>query len=291
MQVDRLGVWFATDYLSSQGAAALAQRIEQWGYGTLWQPEAVGRDVLVASAWLLASTRTLSVATGIANIYARDAQSAHSAQMGLAEQSGGRFLLGLGVSHAPMVEAFRGHDYGKPLATMRAYLEAMARARFMAVPPAATPSKVLAALGPRMLELAGEMADGAHTYNVTPEHTADARARLGAGKLLCAEQKILLETDPARARAIGRKGLGFYLGLPNYQQCWRGQGFSEQDWSGDGSDRLIDAMVAWGDEQAIRARIQAHWDAGADQVCIQPLSEAGAGRIDEHALALLAPAN
>lgn len=291
MQIGRLGAWCAIDHLSSQESADFARRLEEWGYAALWQPEAVGRDVLVASSWLLANTHKLVVASGIANIYARDAQAAHSAQWGLAEQSDGRFLLGLGVSHAPMVEAFRGHDYGKPVATMRAYLEAMDKARFMAAEPAAKPPRVLAALGPRMLALAGELADGAHTYNVTPEHSADARRRLGAGKRLCVEQKILLETDPAKARAIGRKTLDFYLSLPNYQNCWRGLGFSEADWSGGASDRLVDAMVAWGDERAIRDRLRAHWDAGADHVCIQPLSDAGFGRFDEAALALFAPAN
>lgn len=290
MRLGKLGVWCATDHLPAAEVAAFAGRVESWGYGALWQPEAVGRDVLVLSAWLLARTTALAVASGIANLYARDAQAARSAQLGLSEQSGGRFLLGLGVSHAPMVESFRGHHYGKPVATMRAYLDAMDAAMFMAVQPPAPPPRVLAALGPRMLELAAERADGAHTYNVTPEHTADARERMGTGKLLCVEQMIVLEQNPARAREIARRSLKVYLSLPNYQENWRRQGFAEDDWSGDGSDRLIDAMAAWGDEGAIRARLDAHWAAGADHVCIQPLAEDGFGRFDERALALFAPA-
>ena len=289
MQFGKLGVWCSTEQFTSAESASFAKRVEDWGYGALWQPETVGRNVLVASSWLLANTEGLIVATGIANIYARDAQASRSAQLGLAEQSSGRFLLGLGVSHAPLVEGMRGHHYGKPVAAMTTYLEAMAAARYVATPPAATPPNVLAALGPRMIELSRDRADGAHTYNVTPEHTADARKRLGAGKLLCVEQMMVLEENPARARAIGRGTLGFYLGLPNYQQNWKRQGFTEEDWSGQGSDRLIDAMIAWGDEAALRRRVQAHWDAGADHVCIQPLHEQGPSQINEDILALLAP--
>lgn len=290
MELGRLGVWCATDRLTSAELAAFAGRVEAWGYGALWQPEMLGRNVLVSASWLLAETRTLKIATGIASIYGRDAQVALAAQQGLAEQSGGRFLLGLGVSHAPMVEGLRGHHYGKPVAAMRAYLEAMKKGRYMAPPPLAAPPMVLAALGPKMLELSAELADGAHSYNVTPEHTAQARRTLGAAKLLCVEQKVVLETDAARARSIGRASLSPYLGLKNYQENWRRLGFGEDDWSGSGSDRLLDAMVAWGDETAIRARLQQHWDAGADQVCIQPLSEQGFGAIDEAALKVLAPA-
>ena len=196
-----------------------------------------------------------------------------SAQLTLAEQSGGRFLLGLGVSHERMVEDVRGHAYDpKPVSRMRAYLEAMARVEYRAPMPAEPPPTVLAALGPRMLELAGRMTQGAHPYNVTPEHTAQARRILGTGKWLCPEQKVLLERDPAKARAIARAAIGFYLAAPNYANNLRRLGFDDADLAGNGSDRLVDALVAWGDLGAIRARIQAHWDAGADQVCVQALS-------------------
>jgi probable F420-dependent oxidoreductase len=289
MQIGRLGVWCSTDHLPSWEAARFAKRVEGWGYGALWQPEALGRNVLVASSWLLANTSRLVVASGIASIYGRDAHACFAAQQGLAEQSGGRFLLGLGVSHAPLVESMRGHHYDKPIGAMRAYLEAMQRGVFRAPRATETPLTVLAALRPRMLELSAELADGAHSYNVTPEHTARARELLGAGKLLCVEQKVLLETDPVRARAVGRGVLHIYLGLKNYQENWRNLGFDDADWSGDGSDRLIDAMVAWGDEAAIRERLQQHWDAGADHICIQPISEGQFGAFDEALLDRLAP--
>jgi probable F420-dependent oxidoreductase len=290
MELGRLGVWCMAEHLTAPELARFAQSVEAWGYGALWQPETLGRNVLVASSWLLANTTKLTIATGIASIYARDAAAAFAAQQGLAEQSGGRFLLGLGVSHAPLVENLRGHHYGKPVASMRAYLEAMLRTPYIAPRPAEAPLAVIAALGPRMLELAGELCDGAHTYNVTPEHTADARRRIGPDKKLCVEHKVLLETDPGRARAASRAMLGGYLGLRNYQENWRRLGFTEDDWSGAGSDRLMDAMVAWGDEAAIRARIQEHLDAGADHVCIQPLSAEGVRSFDENVLAVLAPA-
>lgn len=273
MDIGKLGVWCSVDHLPSPEAAAFAQRLEGWGYGALWIPEAVGRNAYVSAAWLLANTRKLVVATGIANMYARDAQASHAAQMGLAEQSGGRFLLTLGVSHVPLVEGLRGGQYGKPVSSMRAYLAAMGKSLFMAAPPAQKPPTLIAALRPGMLELAKTDADGAHPYNVTPEHTARAREILGPGKWLCVEQKILAETDPVRARAIARDEMKFYLALPNYQECWRWLGFEDADWANGGSDRLIDAMVAWGDDAAIRARLQAHWDAGADHVCIHALGQ------------------
>jgi probable F420-dependent oxidoreductase len=172
---------------------------------------------------------------------------------------------------------------------MRAYLEAKSRARYMAPPPEAEPPTVLAALGPRMIELADELADGVLTYNVTPEHTADARGRLGAGKMLCVEQKVVLETDPVKARATARATVGIYLGLPNYRNNWLRLGFTEADMADGGSDRLIDAMAVWGNEAVIRERIQAHWDAGADHVCIQPLSTKGFGHADAPTLERVAP--
>src|ERR1700730_17339986 len=236
MRLTNLGVWAATDGLSAAAAAAFAKRVEAWGYGALWIPEAVGREVFSASAWLLAGTSSLIIASGIANIYARDSFSAAAAQKGLNEQSGGRFLLGLGVSHIPLVEGVRKLQYGKPVATMRAYLRAMAEAPYQSVPPASPPETVLAALGTKMLALAAESADGAHPYNVTPEHTRQARAILGVGKLLCVEQGAILETDPRQARARARQFLSIYLGLPNYVNNWRRLGFTDTDFAGGGSD-------------------------------------------------------
>jgi probable F420-dependent oxidoreductase len=286
MHMKKLGVWAATDNLSAADAAGFARRVEAWGYGALWIPEGVGREVFSASAWLLANTSALIVATGIANIYARDPVSSASAQKGLNEQSGGRFLLGLGVSHVPLVEA-RKHAYGKPVATMRAYLQGMAQINYGAAPPPEPPKTVLAALGPKMLELSAELADGAHPYNVPPEHTRQARDILGTGKLLCVEQAAILETNAADARAIARRFLAFYFTLPNYVDNWRRLGFGDRDFAGGGSDRLIDAIIAWGDEKAIRGRIEEHSQAGANHVCVQAVGRTSLP--DERLLALLAP--
>ncbi len=266
MKLKNLGVWAGTDGLSAADATAFARRVQAWGYGALWISEAVGREVFSACAWLLANTSSLIIASGIANIYARDPFSAAAAQKGLNEQSGGRFLLGLGVSHIPLVEGVRKLQYGKP---------------------AASPKTVLAALGPKMLQLSAELADGAHPYNVTPEHTRQARAILGAGKLLCVEQGAILETNPAAARAMARRFLAMYLGLPNYVDNWRRLGFTDADFAGGGSDRLVDALIVWGDEKAIRARIDEHWQAGADHVCVQAIGRTPLP--DERLLGLLAP--
>jgi len=287
MKLKNLGVWAGTDGLSAADAAAFARRVQASGYGALWISEAVGREVFSACAWLLANTSSLIIASGIANIYARDPFSAAAAQKGLNEQSGGRFLLGLGVSHIPLVEGVRKLQYGKPVATMRAFLRAMAEAPYQSVPPAVPPKTVLAALGPKMLELSAESADGAHPYNVTPEHTRQARAILGPGKLLCVEQGAILETSPAAARAMARRFLAMYLGLPNYVDNWRRLGFTDPDFAGGGSDRLVDALIVWGDEKAIRARIDEHWQAGADHVCVQAIGRTTLP--DERLLGLLAP--
>lgn len=288
MSIGKLGVWSNIDGFTAAAALAFARRVEGWGYGALWVPEGLGREVFSACAWLLAGTTRLTLASGIANIYARDAISAAAAQKGLNEQSGGRFLLGLGVSHIPLVQDARHHVYGKPVETMRAYLTAMAAAPYRAVAvPQERPRTLLAALGPKMIALSGELADGAHPYNVPPEHTVQARSILGKGKLLCVEQALILETDAAAARARARQFLSFYLRLPNYANNWKRLGFSDGDLAGDGSDRLIDAVVAWGDERALRERIEAHFQAGADHVCVQAL---GSGALpDEQVLNLLAP--
>ncbi len=291
MGLGRLGVWASMDGMTAAAAADFAKRLEGWGYGALWVPESRGRNVLVISSWLLANTKTLTVATGIANIYARDPQATASGQLALAEQSGGRFLIGLGVSHVPLVEGLRGHTYGKPVETMRDYVEAMRRASYAAPRPAETPKTVIAALGPGMLALAGSHTDGAHPYLVTPAHTREARRILGPDKLLCPEQTVLAETDPARARRIGRAWLGRYLEMTNYRNNLLRLGFVTPDFGGGGSDHLVDAMIAWGDAAAIRRRIDEHWAAGADHVCIQTLNpnEATLGLPDERLLAALAP--
>jgi len=212
------------------------------------------------------------IATGIANIYGRDPVTMAAAQKTLAEFYPHRFLLGLGVSHVPLVEQLRGHRYDKPVATMRGYLDAMDRAPYRAVSPAVKPLRVLAALGPQMLRLAAERADGAHPYNTTPKHTAQARELLGAGPLLCPEQAVILETNAAKARAIARKFLAIYLTLPNYTNNLLRLGFSEGDFANGGSDGLIDAVTAWGDVKTVLSRVDEHRAAGADHVCLQVLT-------------------
>jgi probable F420-dependent oxidoreductase len=209
------------------------------------------------------------VATGIAGIYSRDAMTTAAAQKTLAEAYPDRFLLGLGVSHQVMVEAIRGNDYAKPYSAMRDHLDRMDGALFLAAPPTAPPKRVLAALRPRMWQLAAERADGALTYFVPPEHTASARDVLGPDRLLCVEQAVVFETDRARAHEIARTHTRTYTPLPNYTNNLRRFGFDDDDFADAGSDRLVDAIVAWGDMEAILAHIQAHHDAGADHVCIQ----------------------
>lgn len=272
MNIGKLGVFHFLDTLSAPETAALAREVEQLGYGALWYPEALGRNSMVQASWLLCNTTKLVVASGIANIYARDAQATASARLALNEMSGGRFLLGLGVSHAPLVESMRGHSYSRPLEAMRNYLEKMSQATYQAPAPAHNGQLVLAALGPKMLELAGAQSDGAHPYNVTPEHTRRARQILGPNKRLYVEQKVALETDPQKARDLARQGLGFYMSLPNYRNNWLTLGFSEDDLAGP-SDAFLDAMLAWGDENQVRQKIEEHYQAGADHVCIQVLGD------------------
>lgn len=277
MQLTGRGVWFYPDGLSSDETVDFARRIEALGYTALWLPDASGRDPFVLAARLLDHTDRLIVATGVANIYARDPLAMKSAQLTLAEQSGGRFLLGIGVSHRLLVEDIRGHVYGKPVATMRDYLARMRSAQYVGMPPAEEPPIVLAALGPKMLELARDAADGAHPYMVTPEHTRSARATLGPDKLLCTEQKVVFEPDRARALEIARgtPAIAMGLTLPNYQNSLIRQGFDASDFAEGVSDRVVEAVVAMGDAAALEERIQAHVEAGADHVCIHPIHPQG----------------
>lgn len=292
MNFGKLGVWAAVNTLSAVDCAAFAKDLERWDYSTLWIPDAVGSDPMVAASWVLAQTEQLNVATGVASIYARDPFAMVAARESLAEQSGNRFALGLGASHEMLVQDLRGHIYKKPLSTVADYLEKLAATPYFGKPPAEKPPTLIAALGPKMLALAAAKTDGVLTYNGTPEHTAQAREILGLKAVLCVEQMVVLERDPATARAIGRKTLCHSFGLPNYRNNFRRMGFSEEDFEHDGSDQLIDAIVAWGDETAIRARIQQHWDAGADHVCIQSLPRDGAklSAADTQIFELLAPA-
>jgi probable F420-dependent oxidoreductase len=274
-RIGRVGVWTGQlDFSPAHVVRDAAQEVEQLGYGALWTGEAVGREVLTAAQLLLAASDELVVATGIANVWARDALAMAAGQLAIGEAFPGRFVLGIGVSHKPLLDV-RGQDYGKPLAFMRDYLTGMDHGNevYRAVKPDVTPPRVLAALGPKMLELAAERADGAHTYFVPPEHTAKARETLGVGKLLAPEQVCVLSTDASTAREIARRHTASYLRLSNYTNNLRRFGFDDGDFADGGNDRLVDTICAWGDVDAVAARVKAHLDAGADHVAVQVLVE------------------
>lgn len=276
MNIDlgRVGIWTAAlEAHPSSRAREAAQEIEAMGFPVLWINETSGRDPFVLASLLLSATSTLKLATGIANVYARDAMTTAACQKTLAEAFPGRFLLGLGVSSPVLVEKVRKHTYGKPLSYLKSYLDAMDEAMFTAVGPSEDPGRVLAALGPRMLELSATRANGAHPYLTTPDHTRQAREILGSDSLLAPEQMAVLETDPSSARAIARAAVGFYLRAPGYLANLRRLGFTDEDWADPkaASDRLVDSLVAWGDVDAIAHRVAEHHDAGADHVCVQVL--------------------
>jgi len=275
VNLGRVGIWTGQlDYQPASAARDAVAELEDLGYGAIWVGEARGREALSNAGLLLSATTRLTVATGIANIWVRDALAMLAGQYTLAEAYPERFLLGLGVSHAPLIEDMRGHEYHQPLATMRRYLDAMDQAVsvYRAVPPAAPPPRVLAALGPKMLQLAAERAHGAHTYFVPPEHTAQARGILGRDRWLIPEQAAVLETDSERAREVARRHTSRYMTLPNYTNNLRRLGFGDHDLDDSGSDRLVDAIVAWGDVESVARRVREHHDAGADHVCVQVLS-------------------
>ena len=280
--IGRVGLWtFTLDLRPAEEVRDLVPEIEAMGWGCVWIPEAVNRDAMVNSSLLLSSSTTLKVGTGIASIWARDAMTTAASLHSLSEAWPGRFVLGLGVSHQPMVDHLRGQDYSRPFSKMRDYLAAMDGALYMS-PKADETHVVLAALGPRMLELAGTAADGAHPYFVPVEHTAFARERLGPDALLAPEQAVVVSTDPEEARRVAREHMATYLGLPNYTNNLRRFGWGDDDLADGGSDALVDAIVAWGDEQAVLDRVAAHHDRGADHVALQVLSLDGASVPMDH---------
>ena len=282
MDLGRIGLWtHALDPLPWTQARDVALEIEQLGFGTLWLPEAVNRDAMVHSTLVLGATTDLVVATGIVPLYARDAMTTNASWRTIEEAYPGRFALGLGVSHKPMVESIRKTTYTPPLATMRQYLDDMDASLFLAAQPTTPPRRVLAALGPKMLALSAERADGAHPYHATPEHTAMAREIVGPDKILAVEQSVVLSTDPEEARRVARASLAIYLGLPNYTNNWKRLGFTDADLADGGSDRFVDAVVAWGDDDAIKSRVEQHLAAGAGHVCIQVIPTHGGTPIEE----------
>jgi probable F420-dependent oxidoreductase len=288
--IGKLGVWTWMDGHSGAEAAEFANQLEDWGYSALWIPEAVGRDPFSFIAHLAANSSKLVFATGIANIYARDPMTVKAVLKTLAELAPGRFVMGLGVSHGHLVAGVRGHEYKKPLSMMRSYLEGIEKALYMGKQPGEEAPIVIAALRDKMLGLARDETRGAHPYFVPPEHTARAREILGPDPWLCPEQKVLFEKDASKARETARAHMKIYLGLPNYQNNLKQLGFSDADFADGGSDRVVDAIVAWGDEKTVWDRVQAHYDAGANHVCIQPLLPGGEQGPDLNVLETFAPA-
>ena len=284
-----LGIWCSTNNLEQAELAELAAGVERRGYGALWYPESLSYEALALGGFLLSETSSLSIASGIANIYARDAVTSAQGHDSLNRLYGGRFILGLGVSHIPLVERARGHSYGKPVATMAAYLETMAAAAIDPTIKLDERAVVLAALGPNMLALSRDATKGALPYCVTPEHTAQAREILGPDAWLCVEQKVCLTADESTARTVAAQQLARYLALPNYRNNWLRLGFSEDELAGDGAPRFLDAMVVWGGERQIQDCIDAHRKAGADQVVLQAFPPDGGKGSDPAALDAFAP--
>jgi probable F420-dependent oxidoreductase len=281
----RVGVWTDPDALGIQDLLAFASKVERLGYGTLWVPDVVGREPFVLAGLLAAATSSIHLGTSVVNIWGRDSQATKMAAFTLQEATAGRFALGLGVSHQHLAEKLRGHAYDRPLTRMREYLEAYRSAIYKGPMPAGLPEPlvILAALRERMLALAATAADGAFPYLVTTERLAwirrvldaAAEATARARPTLAVSLPVVLETDPAAARSAARHYLLPYLRTPNYQAAWAEQGFEAADWERPGSDRLVDAMVAWGDADALRDRVGESFSAGADHVALVPVTPNG----------------
>jgi probable F420-dependent oxidoreductase len=263
------GIWSGMLRYGEAGPAAeAATELEALGYTALWIPD-VGGDLFGSLANLLGATRTVTIATGILNVWMHTADDAAAAHARLTAEHGPRYLCGIGISHRPFIDMVNAPGtYTKPVETMAAYLDGLDAA----ATPLAVADRMLAALGPKMLELARTRTAGTHPYLVTPELTAMARAGIGPDGLVASEVGVVLETDPAKAREIARLHLQTYLALPNYANNWKRHGFTDDDIANGGSDRLVDALIGWGDEAAIAARVQQHRDAGADHVCVQVLT-------------------
>jgi len=279
MDIGKIGIWFFLDAMTAPESAKFAQAVEKAGYKALWIPEAVGREPFAHATYLLDHTERLSIATGIANIWARDAITMAAASKTVAELSGGRFVLGIGVSHKPLVLNLRGHSYEKPYSYMKDYLPKMKSALYRAPEPKEEVPIVLAALHPKMLALCAEQAQGTHTYFVPPEHTAKVRAQIGPKPWICAAQAVILEKDATKARTMARQYMKTYVPrLPNYTNNLKALGYGDAEFANGCSDRLVDDIVAWGSEEKIRDRIDAHLKAGATHVCLLPI------RIDNEVL-------
>lgn len=289
MDFGKYGVFTFSDVLDGPQLAELAGRVESLGYSALWYPEAFNYETFALGAHLLQSTSTLIVGSGIANIYARDPAASVMGLNSLNAFYGGRFVLGLGVSHAPLVSDVRGHEYAKPLSTMRTYLDRMDAAWEGFGNTPAEKQVVLAALGPKMSQLSAERTLGAFPYNITPQQATLAREVMGPDSAVICEQKVCLTTDATAARAAARAALAPYMTLPNYVNNWYRLGFTEDDVKDGGSDRLMDAMVNWGDADTVRGKLEEYFVAGADHVVVQPVRPDGQPGPDYEALEALAP--
>ena len=270
----RIGTWsFALECMTATEEREAVAEIESLGYGAIWIPEAVeSREVFGHASWILSNTERVVVASGIANIWARDPSAMANGWRMLSDAYPNRFVLGIGVSHPGSV-ARRGGSYERPYSAMREYLDAMDRVSSSAPEPETAPRLILAALGPKMLELAAERAHGVHPYFVPVEHTAFARQRLGPGPVLAVEQTVVLESDPSLARRVARGFALDYLQTENYARNLKRVGWTDADVAGQGSDALIDAVIAWGDVDRVALRVRQHLEAGADHVCVQVVAE------------------
>jgi probable F420-dependent oxidoreductase len=282
IELGRLGVWGHLDSLAADEVRAYARRAEALGFGTLWVPETVGREPFALLAMIAGETSSLLLGTSIVSIWGHDAQTTRMAALTLQEATGGRFVLGLGVSHPHLAQRLRGHAFERPLTRMREFLAAYRTAVYKgpSTPELPEPPILLAALRERMLKLAATEADGAFPYLVGPKRLAWMRSVLDASgadrrPVLAVTLPAVLETDPVAARTAARGYLAPYLRTPAYQAGWVLQGFEEADWEKPGSDRLVDAMVAWGDVETLRGRVAALVEAGADHVAMIPLSPEG----------------
>jgi len=283
------GVFCFLDAMSGAQTREFARKVERLGYSSIWFAELFGREIFTHASYLLNSTTKLIVAAAVAVAQKREPVTALGAANTLAELFEGRFILGLGVSHREL-QAMRALGYDKPYSYMREYLARMKAAPdYQAPKPKLPVPVVLGALLPKMTQLAADETEGTHTYFVPPEHTAKTRAAIGPDKWICAEQAVYLETDPAKARAAARNYMSFYLTLRTYSKHLGAMGFGADDVTNGGSDRLVDAIVAWGSEEKIRERIAAHYKAGATHVCILPINPDGSITPDERTLEALAP--
>lgn len=289
MKFGAYGVFTFTDSMDATQLAELARRVEELGYSTLWYPEAFNYEPFAIGGYLLSHSKKLVVASGIANIYARDAASSVMGHNSLNKLYGERFVLGLGVSHAPLVSDLRGHEYKQPLATMRAYLDRMDQAWAALGGAPAEKRVVIAALGPQMAKLAGERTLGTFPYNITPAQVGMSNTAMGGKGVIICEQKVCLCEDPVLARKTARAALNPYMGLPNYYKNWFRLGFDENDLKDGGSDRLMDAMVLWGSAAQIKAKLKAYFDQGAAQVVVQPIRADGKPGACWQVLEALAP--